>query len=269
MSLLTEAKNGMKLTEHLKTGNYQTVLLPFFHGVGDVVMVLPLVQRLRALYPGIKFDLGLCRGLDQETFVPDAVLLDGDWREKCLTFGYDLVFPLNFPLEKPEDATKTKAEVSCLEEIGIEPTSGHLPLTPKRIVGLSFQCTSVPWVANCEAAEAERIWNEVKAAGFVPVEINMRHVFFNPANEKYPFIDNHVRDWPAKIETLMALTGSCSAYISAVSGNFHVALSVLGPHRVMLLEKELKAGHFTKEPIARLDLKNYAGGEVAEFLKSV
>lgn len=269
MSLLTESKNGMKLIEHLKTGAYKSVLLPFFHGLGDVVMVLPIVERLRALYPDIKIDLGLCRGLDQETFVPDAVLLDGDWREKCLTFGYDLVFPLNFPLERPEDATKTKSEVSCQEEVGIEPCAGHLPLTAKRLVGVSFQCTSVPWVANCEPAEAERIWNEIKAAGFVPVEINMRHVFFNPANERYGFVDCHVRDWPAKIETLMALIGACSAYISAVSGNFHMALSVLGPKKVMLLERDLKVGHFTKEPVRALDLKNYAGGEVAEFLKGV
>lgn len=266
MSLLTESKNGMKLAEHLKTGAYKKVLLPFFHGVGDVVMFLPILKRLRELYPDVHFDLGLCRGLDQETFVPDAVLLDGDWREKCLGFGYDLIFPCNFPIEQLPDTSHTKAEISCIEEIGIEPVCGHLPLVPKKLVGVSFQCTSVPWVANTEPDVAEKIWNEIKAAGFVPIEINMRHVFFNPANEKYPFIDNHVRDWPARIETLMALIGSCAAYVSAVSGNFHVALSVLGPKRVMLLEKDLKVGHFTKEAVAAVNTKNYSDGEVKDFL---
>ncbi len=269
MSFLTEAKNGMKLAEHLNTGRFKSVLLPFWHGVGDVVMVIPIVNRLRELYPEITITLGLCRGLDQETFVPDAVLLDGDWREKALTLGYDLVFPLNFPLERLQDTALTKSEVSCIEEVGIEPVSGHVPIKAKKIVGLSFQCTSVPWVANTDVVTAEKVWNEVKEAGFLPIEINMKHIFFNPQNEKYPFIDNHVRDLPAKIETLISLIGTCTAYISAVSGNFHMALSVLGPKRVVLLEKDLKVGHFTKEPIARVDTNNYEDGKIKTFLASL
>jgi hypothetical protein len=126
MSYITEAKNGMKLEEHLDTGKFRTVLVPFWHGVGDVVMVLPIIARLRELYPAITFSLGLCNGLDQEVFVPDAVLLDGDWREKALTLGYDLVFPVNFPLERMDDLTKTKAEVCCEEEIGIPPVCGQV-----------------------------------------------------------------------------------------------------------------------------------------------
>lgn len=265
MSYLTEAKNGMKLTEHLDTGKFKTVLLPFFHGVGDVVMVLPIVARLRELYPSVTFSLGLCRGLDQEVFVPDAVLLDGDWREKALTLGYDLVYPLNFPLERPEDTSLTKAEVSCLEEVGIPGVSGHFPLKPKKLVGVHFQMTSVPWVANADPEVAEKVWNDIKEAGYVPIETHFQHIFHNPANERYPFVDTHVRACNPRIETLMALLGSCHAFVGVVSGNFHMALSVLGPNRVMLLEKDLKSAHFTKDKIATADLKNYTG-EVKAWL---
>jgi hypothetical protein len=266
MSLLTEAKNGMKLAEHLNTGVFKRVLLPFFHGVGDVVMVLPIVAKLRELYPSTTFDLGLCRGLDQEVFVPDAVLLDGDWREKCLTFGYDLVYPLNFPLEKPEDTTLTKAEVSCIEEVGIDPVCGHLPLKGKPLCGVTFQMTSVPWVANADPEVAEKVWSDIKESGYVPIELHFHHVFDNPINVRYPFVDTHVRDIAPKIETLMALLGACDRFVGTVGGVFHMALSVLGPGRVMLLEKDLKAGHFTKEKIATADLKNYSG-EVRKWLK--
>jgi len=267
MSLLTESKNGMKLAEHLDTGAYKTCLLPFFHGVGDVVMVLPILSALRAKYPHIQIDLGLCRGLDQETFVPDAVLLDGDWREKALTLGYDLVYPLNFPLEDPGDTNWTKAEQSCLQEVGIEPVCGHLPLKSKGLVGVHFQMTSVPWVANAEPEVAEKIWRDIKDAGFVPIETYFTHVFSNPANPRYPFVDTHVRDCAPKIETLMALLGACRYFVGVVSGNFHMALSVLGPDRVMLLEKDLRREHFTKSDIATADLKNYSG-EVLAWLKS-
>ena len=266
MPFLTESKNGMKLVEHLDTGLYRSVLIPFFHGVGDVVMVLPIMAKLKSLYPEIKIDLGLCRGLDQETFVPGAVLLDGDWRDNALTLGYDLVYPLNFPLEKPADTTLTKAEISCVEEVGIPPVCGHLPLRTKGLVGVHFQMTSVPWVANADPDIAEKIWNDIKEAGFVPIETHFQHVFHNPVNQRFPFVDTHVRDCAPKIETLMALLGSCRAFIGVVSGNFHMALSILGTERVMLLEKDLKSAHFTKDKIATADLKNYKN-EVKEFLR--
>lgn len=268
MSFLTEAKNGMRLAEHLETGRFKTVLLPFFHGVGDVVMFLAIIDALRTRYPEIKIDLGLARGLDQETFVPDAVLLEGDWREKALTLGYDLVFPCNFPIERMEDLTKTKAEICCEEEIGIPPVCGHNRLKAKKLVGVHFQMTSVPWVANADAPIAEVIWNDVKEAGFVPIETHFQHVFHNPANERYGFVDTHVRACAPRIDTLMALLNSCAAFVGVVSGNFHMALSVLGPEKVMLLEKDLKAQLFTKSPIATANLKDYQG-EVKTFLRGL
>ena len=268
MSYLTEAKQGMKLAEHLDTGKFKTVLIPFWHGVGDVVMVLPIVGRLRELYPAIDFKLGLCKGLDQETFVPDAVLLDGDWREKALTLGFDLVFPVNFPLERMEDLTKTKAEICCDEEIGIPPVCGHVTLKAKKFVGVCFQCTSVPWVVNADPEVAEKIWNDIKDAGYVPIETQFIHCFANPDNKLYPFVDTHVRGCPAKLETLMALLSSCHAFVGTVGGNFHLALSILGPDRVMLLEKDLMREHFTKDDIATANLKDYQW-EVKTWLEGV
>lgn len=266
MKLITEAKEGMKLADHLGTGLYKSVLLPFWHGVGDCVMFLSVLERLRELYPGIKIDIGLCRGLDQETFIPDAVLLDGDWREKWKDFGYDLVFPVNFPIEKLEDPNTTKAEVCCIEELGIEPTCGHEPLIGKPMCAVSYQMTSVPWVANADAEVAEKVWKEIKDAGYVPIEVHFQHVFHNPSNERFPFVDTHVRNCTPKIETLMALLRACDRFVGVVSGNFHMALSVMGPSRVMLLEKDLKAGHFTKAPIATADIKNFREGSVKEWL---
>ena len=271
MSFLTEAKNGMKLTEHLDTGKFKSVLLPYFHGVGDVVMVLPIVKALRERYPEIKIDLGLCRGLDQETFVPDAVLLDGDWREKCLGFGYDLVFPLNFPIENLEDTSRTKAEQSCEIEVGIPPVCGHLPIKAKGIITTHFFMTSVPWVSNADSDTAKKVWDEIREAGYVPVDTYFTHCFANPANANFDWLeaDNNVRRWPAKLDTLIALLGTSRAFIGVVSGNWHLALSVLGPKKVMLLERDLKVGHFTKEAVDTADLKNYQEGTVKTWLNSL
>jgi hypothetical protein len=260
-------KDGVTLAARLQTGQFKRIIIPFWHGCGDVVMFQAPLRRLRELFPDVTIDVGLCKGLDQLNLIPDALEIEGNWRD-TLQKDYDLVAQINFPLERIEDATKTKAEICCLEELGIEPVCGHLPIKPKRLVAVHFQCTSVPWVANADPEVAEKVWNDIKEAGFVPIETYFTHVFANPSNVRYPFVDTHVRDCAARLETLLAILGGCAAFVGTVGGNFHMALSVLGPKRTLLLERNLKAGHFTKEAIKTANLLDYKN-EVRDFLKEI
>ena len=266
--MLIDPSHGQgKLVYHLKE-NVKRVLIVFFHGLGDTILFQAPFRKLKEDYPNIHFDLGLARGLDQEALFPDSVLLDGDWREKSDTLGYDIVFACNFPLEDIKNPNKTKAEICCEEELGIVPVSGHPILQPKKMVAVSFQMTSIPWVSNAEEEVAKQVWQDIVDAGFIPCECLMTHVFHNPENKKYDFIDKSIRTWPAKLETLAAFMGSCHAFVGVVSGNFHLALSVLPPQRVMLLERELRVGHFTKMGLATANLKNYKN-EVKKWLETL
>lgn len=253
-----------KLSEVI-TEKTNAVLIIFYHGIGDCVMFLSVLERLRQLYPNIKFLVGLCKGLEEELIIPDAVLLEGNWREECVKWNYDIVFVLNFNCEDINDPSNTKAELACIRELGIESVWGHLPIKTKRIVGVSFQCTSVPHVANADENTAKLIWQDIIAAGFVPVEIFQKHVFWNPENVLFPFVDNTIRLWPAKLDTLMAMIAKCDYLISAVGGVFHLGVSILGKDRVMFLEKDIPLGCFTKEKIATANLKDYRH-EVLDFL---
>ena len=268
MTRLIDPERGEgKLAEHI-TAETRRVLIVFWHGVGDVVMFRAPLAVLRGKFPWVTFDLGLCRGLDQEAFVPDAVLLGPNWRDETVTMGYDIVFLCHFPVEKADDLTLTKAEQSCVVELGIEPVHGHLPITPKPLIAVHFQMTSVPWVANADERVARMVWEDVLAAGCVPIESHFEHVFHNPENRKFDFVDYHVRGCRARLDNLIALLGACRAFVGVVSGNFHLALSILGPERVLLLEKGLKSAHFTKHRIATADLNNYQG-EVRRWLVSL
>ncbi len=267
MTRLIDPEHGDgKLAEHITPGTTR-VLIVFWHGVGDVVMFLAPLAALRAKFPWVTFDLGLCAGLDQEAFVPGAVLLGANWREDVRGLGYDLVFLCHFPVENADDLTLTKAEQSCVLELGIAPVSGHLPITPKPLIAVHFQMTSVPWVANADEGVAQLVWEDILAAGCVPIETHFEHVFHNPVNKKFDFVDFHVRGCRARLDNLIALLGACRAFVGVVSGNFHLALAILGPERVLLLEKGLKSEHFTKHPIATADLNNYQG-EVRRWLAS-
>ena len=62
--MITEYRNK-KLIDYLKNG--QNVLILFNdHGLGDVVMFMPLYERLKQMFPGVHFNLKCNRG--QEFF---------------------------------------------------------------------------------------------------------------------------------------------------------------------------------------------------------
>jgi hypothetical protein len=262
--IVDPARGDGLLTEHLGP-HTRRVLIVFLHGVGDVVMFLAPFNAIRQRYPGIHFDLGLARGLGEENVCPDAILLESDWPSWIGHMQYDLVFRCNFPMEDVSRPFVTKAELCCEQELGIPPVCGHPRLTTKRLVAVHFHSTAVPQLANAPADVARRIWDDILAAGYVPVETHFEHVFHNPDNARFEFTDQHVRHWAPRLDTLMALLGAAEAFVGVVSGNFHLALSILGPSRVMLLERGLKATQFTKARIVTGSLNDYRG-EVRRWL---
>lgn len=283
-------KDGVKLVDRIAEVKPKRVLLIFWHGLGDLMMFLPVLEAIRLVYshaeypapPGrspisclrmvqdIAFDLGLPLGLKYEQIVPEAVLLTGEQvNEKADKLPYDLVVKITFPMNEGQQEY-TKGEWCCLHEIGIPPVSGHaeLPGIQTRLVAVHFQITCLPDSANPDAATAERVWNDILEAGFVPLEVHFQHVFHNPANTKFPFIDATVRRCRADVGSLVGLIRNAAAFIGVVSGPFHVAVASLPPERVLLLEKDFKRGSFTKLPIATADLRDYRG-EVKEFLEAL
>ena len=266
MRFIDPAKDDGLLTRYLDY-HVKRVLIVFLHGVGDVVMFIEVFKALRSLYPNIHFDMGLAKELDQNKLFPSAILLDRDWRSQVFSMNYDLVFQSRFPAEDPQRPTLTKAEICCEKELGIQPIAKYPQLVPKKIVSVHFHSTAVPELANAPETSAQRIWEEITLAGFIPIETHFEHVNHNSVNQRFDFIDHHVRDWPARLDTLMALLAASDAFVGVSSGNFHLALSILGPGRVMFLEKTLKVTQFTSAEVATAKLDNY-NGEVLTWLKN-
>ena len=269
--LITECKlpTDKKLVEYLDTGEYKKVCLPCWHGIGDLAMFNAPLTYLRNKYPHIQIDVGLAHGLQEEAFINGYILLNGDWSEKIKNSDYDLVFSVHMPLEDANNENVTKAEVCCNQELGIPPIGGHLSIKRKKLVGLHFHNTSVASVANPSEEVCRKVWNEVIEAGMVPIETLFQHGFYNATSAKYDFTDNHVRNWPARLDSCISLLGACDYFIGCVSGNFHLALCLLPYTHVALLEKELKVGHFTKLPVRGINTKDYREGSVREWLSTV
>jgi len=259
------SRGDEKLSHYLTNG--MQVLIVFFHGIGDCVMFKRVFDHLCETYPQIVFDIGICDGLDQEFIFPHAVRLAGDWREKFDTLGYDIVFSCNFPMSEGQEEL-TKAEWCCEKELGITPVWGHEPLQhgANRLIGIHYNITCLPESCNPSEETAKKIWDEVLLAGMIPIETHFQHIFHNPVNVKFDFVDCCVRRVQPRISSLAGLLEMCYAFIGVVSGNFHTALAVKPNDRVCLLEKDFKLGCFTKLPIQTIDIKDYKDGSVLKWL---
>lgn len=266
-------KDGVKLNKRIEDVKPKAVLLIFWHGVGDLVMFLNPFRALRREFPYIHFVIGLPGGLTHEELLPDDIpyqlLTAEEVNETTENLPYDLVAKITFSMSEGQTEL-TKAELCATEELGIPPVCGHGKLAPgvNRLVAVHFQITCLPDSCNPDRDTAERVWNDILEAGWIPVETHFQHIFHNPVNEKFDFVDASVRRARPMVSSLVGLLRTCSAFVGVVSGNFHVALAVLPPERVLLLEKDFKRKCFTKINIAHADLRNY-NGEVKNFLTSL
>lgn len=266
-----------KLSSYLNTLKKGKVLLPFGHGLGDLIMFLNVYDSLCFLYPDIEFTLALQKGLGFEEMDLDIisnknsnVIYSNNLAYDGENFGYDIIADIDFPMS--EGQTKwTKGEWCCIQELGIPEINGHKKVYCgiNRVVGVHFQITCLPGSANVPYEIAKKVWQEIKDAGFIPMETLMQHVFHNPVNQKYDFVDRHLRDIPAKISTLAGVLQNCAAFICGVSGNFHTALSILPHNKICLLEKDFLAPSFTKFDIQRINVKEYVDGSIKNWLENL
>lgn len=263
-----------RLSDYIKELEPKKILLPFGHGLGDLVMFINPFIALSEKYPEIQFTLALQKGLGFHDVGQDIsgdnrhVIYSSDLSYKEDTDEYDIIADIDFPMNEGQ-IVYTKGEWCCINELGIDPVCGHKKLTcgKNRLIAIHYQITCLPDSCNPDRNTAERIWNDVLDSGFIPIEMHFKHTFHNPVNEKFDFIDATVRRCHAKVSSLTGLIESCAGVICVVSGNLHVALSVLPPERIFFLEKDFKLECFTKEAdkIAKADLRKY-GNEVKQWL---
>lgn len=271
MALVIEPLYSDKKLTQCFTPDTKKVLVIFWHGLGDLVMFLNPYKRLQILYPDISFTLAVQKGLSFEDIVPDAMLITGEDLNHLESLPYDIVVKVHFPMSEGQ-TEYTKGEWCCIHELGIEPTNGHrkIPEKDNRLVGVHFNITCLPDSANPDEETAKRIWQDIIDAGYIPIETHFEHVFHNPVNKKFDFVDCSVRRAQAHISSLVSLIQHVGYFVGVVSGNFHVALATLPSERILFLEKHFRLECFTRLPVARASiLPGQYKGEVKQWLQSM
>jgi hypothetical protein len=233
-------------------------------------MFLRPLGHLKTQFPETQIDLICQKGIGQKMIYPDALFVGNEWELK--EFDHDFIFHVHFPMSEYDKDPVPKAEKCCIEELGIEPVSGHLlcpDLPESRLVGLSFQATALPERASAPRPVAEKMWDEVVAAGFVPIEVMMEHRYHNPVNSKYGFINCTMRGAEARLDSMMSVISRCYAFLGVSSGPVHLALSLLPHDRVGYIEKDFKLISITKEPLRIFNINHYRDGEIKAWLNTL
>ena len=246
-----------KLNVYLDEVKPKKVLIVFWHGLGDLIMFLNPFARLQEYYPDIEFTLGVQEGLSFEDVVPKAIFINGDYLYKLEEKPFDLIAKIHFPMSEGQ-IIHTKGEYCCIHELGIPPACGHrnIGIGINRLVGVHYNITCLPDSCNPSDETAKRIWDDILEAGFIPIETHFEHIFHNPVNEKFSFIDCSVRRVQPRISTLIGLLTNLTAFVGVVSGNLHTALATLPSSRIFFLEKHFKLECFTRLPVARASIQD-------------
>lgn len=253
--MITDFKDK-KLVEYLRPG--QKVLIRFGHGLGDTIMFMPLFKRLIKLYPDVQFKIYLESGQE----------MIWDCEKDKDSQDYDLVFSLNFPMA--EGSNQTKAQKCAIEELGITPIDIKLNPLPyyNPLVAVHFNGTALPNAVSCPNDVAKQIWEEIIDAGYIPIETHFEHMFHNPVNTKFDFINRDIRTIPADIQKLIGLLSNSHAFIGVASGNLMVALSNI-PDKTMYLQKDHKMKNYISKEVPTIDVYNYKSNTVKEWLSTL
>jgi len=263
---LFEKQRGTTLKHVIDTfATPQKILIVFWHGLGDTLMFLQLYEHFKTLYPQHHFDLSLLPGVGQDTFFGTLALPEDKFVE-----NHDSCFVISFPMV--EGANKmTKSEYCCIAELGIEPLYLGLPkvkIAPNKLVAVHLQGTCLPGSTNPDYVLAKRIWDDIIAAGYVPFDVHFKHVFHNPANEPFTWVNRSCRDLKPDINTLQMILENSMAFVGVASGPFVLAMA-LNPQKVIYLQKHHTLNCYVKEPIKTINLLKYESVELVEGLKDI
>ena len=253
----------MTLTQAIEQFPTKAVNLIFVHGIGDCMMFMPTVEALEKKYPNIKFKVLTIK--KQIELFQYSLIEAGEFKRTQILDQHnnmyiendELFFDVRFPMS--EGTNLTKNEFSCLKEIGdITPIEGYRNEEElnSTIIGMHFQNTCLPNGANPTRDQAKQIWDAVKEAGYIPLEVHFHHDFHNPVNKQFDFVDFTTRKMECNIHNLTTVIESCHRFIGVNSGPYFVALRFLGINNTMMIEKDYLIKNVVKTPCPVLNIKN-------------
>lgn len=250
------AKEGVKLSSLLVPG--LKVCLIFPHGLGDVVMFKPVLDKLRKDFPNVLIHI-MTR--------PDFGELD-DHDENI---EYDLAFWLEYPCATASHPEFTKNTLCCSLELGIKPPLSDRPIAPHgyKSPWVGIGCTSIACKSQNtpSAYEASELNKGVLAAGFIPVDTAMVSSGFVFEGKSPMACD--LRQIEGTYEKLVGVIERCYAFIGTISGAYHVAQAIMPDRTLMLCPRAGEWQRLYRFAPMHINMRDVTADKITEWLLSL
>jgi len=247
----------------------------FWHGLGDLIMFMPLWRYIKNYRPNTR--LILQKGIGQEVICPDALLVSSETELEKL--GLDIIFHVHFPLSEFDKEPMPKVEKCCRDEFGISPViPAYYPIQHKntilsdtsKYIGVCFQVTALPDSGNVGRDEAKIIWETIQELGYIPIETTIEHPYHNPKNTKYDFIDCTLRSAKiAGVAGLISALDRCFAFLGVSTGVFPLSLTRLPHYRIAHFEKHMPLAAITREKMKVFKIGNIKKDDVKAWVEKL
>lgn len=250
-----------KISEIIKPGD--KVLIEYECGLGDVIMFLPYYERLKQMFPEVKFDL---KTKNQGMFFKfNTNPSYYNWIFRCASF---------FNEEKPELQRWTKPECNCVLQLGIPYDKDieytvSLPHKDSPFVGVSYCNSCFPENINCNYEVAKLIWDKLRENGFVPIELfspTYKEAWERDENKKFDFVSCSMRDMGSNLQRMLDVMATCRGLASVATGNFHYGMTIY-PDKILYLMNKYTYKYFTNKEILCLDVNKPDIKIIEEWIK--
>lgn len=238
-----------KIIDYLKTGKYKKVLIRSYHGLGDNLILYAggAIQKLRKMFPDIEISFHTKLG-QEEIFG----IVDNE------ASHYDIVFEIIMPCSEWEKKCWNKAEKSMELEFGFDVDYGKcdwtLPIKyQSALIGVHFYSTCLK--SLCVSKDSAKIlWDYIQDKNFIPIETHFHHPTSHA--KLFEFENVNVGSQKAKVSKLFGLLSACAGFAGTASGNFHAALFVFPPEKILFLKTNFNADRITNLPVHQLDVRD-------------
>lgn len=298
-----------KLINYLHSGNNCSALIISDHGLGDVVEFLSLFEMTQKRYPNWDLYFGYHPSLDFKLLHPKSYPITELNKEYTLPIGrsivqmpnvlqrydldklsekfdyifaiqmYDYKHPINphtkIPNPKPKLEMCKVLEFGYPEETPIEKYRLNINLNNSDNKYIAFHCdgNTDKMIKTPTLQEQELIWNEIKDAGFTPIDIhlNSRVTISNSIKNLPPFMkeEESIRDSGGGLELLLNTISKCVGIVGILSGPLHLSNCILEENKCIGLQKGFTISNYIlNSKMNVLDInKGYEKGSVYNILK--
>lgn len=304
-----EHQANKKLIYYLESFNPEKVLLIFDHGLGDCVEFLSIFETLVKDYPKWDFTIGShpslnlsclhdkwidIKNLNKNYITPmyQSVVQSNKvgvrYDLEKLHKTYKFIFSIQFtdprhPNANPNSIINISKIDKCkVMEIGyndnkklekyIPSFQKYLDNSDSKNVIVHVGGSTDKSIKNPTLQDFEKIWNEIKQAGYNPFDVHMNNVStILDTNIPLPhFIkpEETIRNSNGNLNTLINSLLKSKYIVGVLSGPLHLCNVLYRPENCLGLEGNFKISNYINDKIDTTNIYPYKDGSVYEWLKN-